>query len=476
MTDTKRSIEGAPWLSMLSAPKDGSKYELLVQHRNYQYAEPHDRPNWLAAVVGHWINFNHGGWTWTGMYGEVIGWRSLVESNQSEVSPTLHHPACDPKWPTLCDLCIAENGEASGAGDSRLSDRNLSPQTEPEPSGYAYRYHDFTGTGTMLRFNGGGEVNGARPIEAVPYWFAPPLSGRVWNQALEAAATAISEHDRKGREWIPGSLWDQLSREAAVRIRNLKRPSQVQDPEIGCTRCGWEGTEKDATLVIQLGAPIAHHKCPKCGTPCTTACVSVPLEPSASRAVGEQSAQVTDDLPSLPEPVDQLAQADGFNVIGVADVFTAEQMCEYAHLALSRVQAETDAFANLDFTPDEHHTVADMANVGYSLMQAIKVHRPNYCWNESPAEIVGDLSEELDELSRVQAVPDEKLLSWALERWTAEVANRPLVNVHRRTLDGTWRQIIRHAGGDDVLLIGPPHDDLIAAAASSVNEQGGDAS
>lgn len=36
------------------------------------------------------------------------------------------------------------------------------------------------------------------------------------------------------------------------------------------------------------------------------------------------------ELPPLPEPVDQLAQADGFNVIGTVDVFTAEQMEEYA--------------------------------------------------------------------------------------------------------------------------------------------------
>lgn len=57
----------------------------------------------------------------------------------------------------------------------------------------------------------------------------------------------------------------------------------------------------------------------------------------------------------------------------------------------------------LDFEPDEQHTVADMANVGYALMQAIKVHRPGYCWNDSPAEIVGDLCGELSEGSSVEA-------------------------------------------------------------------------
>jgi len=59
---------------------------------------------------------------------------------------------------------------------------------------------------------------------------------------------------------------------------------------------------------------------------------------------------------------------------------------------VERVAAMDDA---LDFEPDARHSVADMANVGYSLMQAIKMHRPDYAWNESPAEIVGDLIEEL---------------------------------------------------------------------------------
>jgi hypothetical protein len=45
-------------------------------------------------------------------------------------------------------------------------------------------------------------------------------------------------------------------------------------------------------------------------------------------------------------------------------------------------------------------------------------------------------------------------------RWNDEVKNRPLVNIHRRTLDDTWRQVIRHFGGDAELLLGPNHDTL----------------
>ena len=54
------------------------------------------------------------------------------------------------------------------------------------------------------------------------------------------------------------------------------------------------------------------------------------------------------------------------------------------------------------------------------------------------------------------------LLEWAVDRWHVEVANRPLQNVHRRSLDDTWRQVIRKLGGDAGLLCGPAHDALAA--------------
>jgi len=55
------------------------------------------------------------------------------------------------------------------------------------------------------------------------------------------------------------------------------------------------------------------------------------------------------------------------------------------------------------------------------------------------------------------------LLDWAVVQWKREVANRPLQNIHRRTLDGTWRQMVRKLGGDDLELLGPCHDDLLDA-------------
>lgn len=43
--------------------------------------------------------------------------------------------------------------------------------TARQPDGYAYRYQDGAYNGTVIRFNNGNEVNGGKPIEAIPYYF-----------------------------------------------------------------------------------------------------------------------------------------------------------------------------------------------------------------------------------------------------------------------------------------------------------------
>lgn len=45
------------------------------------------------------------------------------------------------------------------------------------------------------------------------------------------------------------------------------------------------------------------------------------------------------------------------------------------------------------------------------------------------------------------------LLGWAVERWNAEVKDRPLENINRRPLDDTWRQVIRKLGGNPDKLL-----------------------
>lgn len=47
--------------------------------------------------------------------------------------------------------------------------------------------------------------------------------------ALNEAAAAVEQHDKTGREWVPGSLWDTISREGAARIRALERRVDQND-------------------------------------------------------------------------------------------------------------------------------------------------------------------------------------------------------------------------------------------------------
>lgn len=67
-----------------------------------------------------------------------------------------------------------------------------------------------------------------------------------------------------------------------------------------------------------------------------------------------------------------------------------------SHIRALLASQPSEAREGLDFVPNAQHAVADMANIGYSLMQAIKTHRPGYAWNDSPAEIVGDLVDEIE--------------------------------------------------------------------------------
>jgi len=54
-------------------------------------------------------------------------------------------------------------------------------------------------------------------------------------------------------------------------------------------------------------------------------------------------------------------------------------------------------------------------------------------------------------------------LAWAVHRWEDEVKHRPLQNVHRRSLDDAWRQVVRYFGGEPDELLGPCHDAARAA-------------
>ena len=60
------------------------------------------------------------------------------------------------------------------------------------------------------------------------------------------------------------------------------------------------------------------------------------------------------------------------------------------------------------------------------------------------------------------------LREWAVNGWRSEVQFRPMVNIHRRSLDDCWRQVMRYAGLDPVEAVGPSHDDLLAAGTAEM--------
>lgn len=63
----------------------------------------------------------------------------------------------------------------------------------------------------------------------------------------------------------------------------------------------------------------------------------------------------------------------------------------------------------------------------------------------------------------VRAGTEEAVASWLAEQWHHEVANRPLVNVHRAELDAKWRQLLSRVGVDHRARLGPTHEELLAA-------------
>lgn len=67
------------WRAMVYAPLDGTKVELLIRHRTWWTAHKIGADSiWQGPAVGHWVDFNGGGWCWSGMSGEPIGWRPVA--------------------------------------------------------------------------------------------------------------------------------------------------------------------------------------------------------------------------------------------------------------------------------------------------------------------------------------------------------------------------------------------------------------
>ena len=50
----------------------------------------------------------------------------------------------------------------------------------------------------------------------------------IRNDALDEAASVVADHNREGRQWVPGSLWGVITQECSARIKALK---SIKDAE-----------------------------------------------------------------------------------------------------------------------------------------------------------------------------------------------------------------------------------------------------
>ncbi len=68
-----------------------------------------------------------------------------------------------------------------------------------------------------------------------------------------------------------------------------------------------------------------------------------------------------------------------------------------------------------------------------------------------PAILRAEKAEAEVERLEKETVPRQQIVDWAVGRWFEEVSRRPEENIHDRTLNNGWRQVIRRWGGEEAL-------------------------
>lgn len=170
----------------------------------------------------------------------------------------------------------------------------LEEMKKAEPSGYAYRYRHYDG-GTVIRFNDGREVNGSRPIEALPYWFTPHPAEPNRRKLLEG----LAEADGCFRAAYIEGLAEVLSETTDARLKDLverrilyahhaivEAISQPAEPVAVCVTCGGSGMVDDGEIdCYENGEPYENGPV-KCVKDCPD-CVQKPQQIPGPKPVGE---------------------------------------------------------------------------------------------------------------------------------------------------------------------------------------------
>ncbi|KVU67826.1 hypothetical protein WK72_16375 [Burkholderia ubonensis] len=80
-----------------------------------------------------------------------------------------------------------------------------------------------------------------------------------------------------------------------------------------------------------------------------------------------------------------------------------EQAEQYLHATRATDNFHAVYDGDLEFEPSEQRSIADLANIGGTLLERIAAMLPGYSWIDSPAEVISDLINERDEAIAAQA-------------------------------------------------------------------------
>jgi hypothetical protein len=129
---------------------------------------------------------------------------------------------------------------------ARCGRPTIEPKGTCQPNGYAYRYPAIDGT--ITRFNHGQEVNGCRPLYAIPYWLGQPPTARptiepegMATRELQWPPSVAQGCHEAAAEAELGSPMQQLLVAAGDLLENYARPTIKPVPvsERPWEREGW---------------------------------------------------------------------------------------------------------------------------------------------------------------------------------------------------------------------------------------------
>jgi hypothetical protein len=114
-------------------------------------------------------------------------------------------------WPKRAERAATVHGLRAVL--TRYARPTIEPEGTCQPNGYAYRYPAIDGT--ITRFNHGQEVNGCRPLYAIPYWLGQPPTARPAIEPVPVSERlpGPEDCDAEGRCWffhtstIGGNEW-----------------------------------------------------------------------------------------------------------------------------------------------------------------------------------------------------------------------------------------------------------------------------